>query len=161
MQLLFTVLKHIIGGIAALVFIAGLVFTGLGIYDFVHAFSEFWHKSGADMVGAVAVGLLQGVDLFLIAIVLFVFSLGINILFTDKPAKVEQLNLPAWLRIHSFMQLKIILWEAILTTLVVSYLAGLSQLKIQGRHLDAYSLILPGAVLLIALSLFFLKKGEK
>jgi len=52
------------------------------------------------------------------------------------------------------------LWEAILTTLVVSYLAGLAEKKFDKQLISIYDLILPGAILLIALSLFFLKKGE-
>jgi hypothetical protein len=44
--------------------------------------------------------------------------------------------------------------------MVVYYVAGLAEKKINGEELSVYNLILPGAILLIAISLFFLKKGE-
>jgi len=59
------------------------------------------------------------------------------------------------------MELKVILWEAILTTLVVSYLAGLVGSRVREETIRVDSLLIPGGILLISLSLFFLKKGEK
>ena len=108
----------------------------------------------------IATGLLKAVDLFLIGVVLFIFSFGLLILFSRKsvPLPVE---LPDWLRIKDFMHLKIILWEAILTALVVSFLAGLAELKFKGVELTFTVLIVPGAILLMALSLYLLKKGQK
>ena len=70
------------------------------------------------------------------------------------------MNLPAWLHVKNFVELKIILWEAILTTMVIYYLAGLAEKKINGVEIALDNLILPGAILLIALSLFLLKKHE-
>ena len=105
------------------------------------------------------IGLLHTVDLFLVAIVFFVLSIGMVVLFAD-PDKGFPLRLPKWLHVHNFVELKIILWEAILTTLVVYYVAGLAEKKINGEEITINILILPGAVLLIALSLFFVKRGE-
>jgi len=47
--------------------------------------------------------------------------------------------------------------EAILTALVVDHFAGLEEKKINGEELTVYNLTLPGAVLLISLSLFSVK----
>ena len=58
------------------------------------------------------------------------------------------------------MQLKSILWEAILTTLVIAFLTGIARKKINGELVDTEMLILPAGILMIALSLYFLKKGE-
>lgn len=55
------------------------------------------------------------------------------------------------------MQLKVILWEAILTTLVVSYVAVLAEKRMDQIPFNFYDLIVPSAVFLIALSLYFLK----
>lgn len=107
-----------------------------------------------------AVSLLRSVDLFLIAIVFFVFSMGVLALFNARKEAVFPTNFPKWLEIRNFIQLKVILWEAILTTLVVSYLAGLAEQRMQGEPLQLQHLIIPSAILLIAISLFFLKKGE-
>jgi len=144
--------------IALLIFAVGIAITLLGLYDFVHVFSYFAEYKNDMLIKMIAVGLLQAVDLFLIAIVMFVFSLGLLVLFDDKDD--IPLKLPEWLKVKNFMQLKVVLWEAILTTLVVSYLAGLVQLKMSGQQINVSTLILPGGILLIALSLYLLKKGE-
>ena len=107
-----------------------------------------------------SIGLLHAVDFFLIAIVFYVLALGITLLFhnSDVPFPIK---LPDWLRIKDFLHLKIILWEAILTTMVVSYIAHLVEKKISGSETSVNDLIVPGAVLVIALSLYFVKRGEK
>ena len=158
MRRLFYTLRNIIMVIALLVFAAGICITFLGIYDFVHVFTFLFEHKGDMLIKMIAVGLLQAVDLFLVAIVMFVFALGLLVLFDDKDE--IPLKLPEWLKVKNFMQLKVVLWEAILTTLVVSYLAGLVQAKMNGEIINTTSLILPGGILLISLSLFFLKKGE-
>lgn len=160
MKTLFATLTRIIAVIAMLVFTSGIVITVLGGYDFIHAFSYLGAENKSSRIGLLAVGLLRAVDLFLIAIVFFVFSLGILILFNNKGDAAFLGKLPEWLRIKNFMQLKIILWEAILTTLVVSYLARLAEERMSGEASGVKDLIIPGAILLIAVSLFLLKKSN-
>ena len=155
----FNALKVIITGIAGLVFVAGIILTVLGIYEFLHSFEHITTTDREHFVGAMGVNLLQAVDLFLIAIVFFIFSLGLLMLFS-RPDEPIPIKIPEWLRVKNFIQLKLILWEAILTTLVVSYLAGLVKQKMAEIPLSYENLYLPGAILLISLSLFFLKKGE-
>jgi len=111
------------------------------------------------LASLIAIGLLSAVDLFLIAMVFFVLAIGIMLLFAD-PDKEFPVNLPAWLRVKNFMQLKSILWEAILTTLVIAFLTTVARKKINGEIIDTEMLIVPAGILLIALSLYFLKKGE-
>lgn len=159
MKALFNVLLVIIKTIALIVFVSGVVFVVLGGYDFFHSFSHLGDEGKSGIVGFIAIGLLRSVDLFLVAIVFFVFSLGLLVLFNKDEAAFPA-RLPAWLRIRDFIQLKVLLWEAILTTLVVSYLAGLAERRLSGGQLAVHDLIIPGAILLIAVSLFFLKKGE-
>jgi len=159
MKILFNTLTIVIYLVAIMVFASGIVLIFLGGYDFFHVFT-YLHSENALPVGMIATGLLKAVDLFLIGVVLFIFSFGLLILFSRKsvPLPVE---LPDWLRIKDFMHLKIILWEAILTALVVSFLAGLAELKFKGVELTFTVLIVPGATLLMALSLYLLKKGQK
>ncbi|MBL7700064.1 MAG: YqhA family protein [Chitinophagaceae bacterium] len=154
-----SLLKIIIAFIAWLVFAAGIVLTIIGVYEFVMVFSHFSEGLHHTTTSLMIIGLLHTIDLFLVAIVFFVMALGFFILFTNP--EVIMPVLPEWLRIKNFTELKIILWEAILTTLVVSWLAGLVERKIRGDAIDLQSLIVPGAILIIAMSLFFLKKREK
>ncbi len=158
MKNLYSVLKVIIGVISVLFLLSGIILTGLAIYDFFEIFHRV--QENDTLVNVVAVGLLQAVDLLLIAIVFFVLSIGTRLLFKDED-KAMPVKLPDWLRVKDFMQLKVILWEAILTTLVVSYLAGMAEIKIRGAQLEVQSLILPVGIFLVSLSLYFLKRGEK
>jgi len=157
MKNLFTVLRVIISIIALLIFACVVVLTVMGGYNIV---MTFYHLNEENMGAYMAIGLLHAVDLFLVAVVFFVLSLGLNILFL--PANDDlPIQLPEWLKIRNFVQLKIILWEAILTTLVVSYLAALVEREINKVEKTIQDLIVPGAILLIALSLYFMKKEEK
>jgi uncharacterized membrane protein YqhA len=160
MRRTFYSLRFVIGVIAVLIFGCGIILTVLGGYDLVMVFTHLGTVDKHAIVGLMAVSLLRAVDLFLIAIVFFVLSLGILMLFRTTDETLP-LKLPEWLQVKNFMQLKSILWEAILTTLVVSYLAGLVQTRIGGEEITIQSLLLPAGVFIIALSLFFLKKGEK
>jgi len=160
MKSTYNILKIFIGIIALLVLASGIVLTCLGAYHFVKVLSLLVSDKSHFTASLMAIGLLHAVDFFLVAIVFFILALGMVVLFA-YPNTNAALMLPEWLRVKNFVELKIILWEAILTTLVVYYSAGLAEKKINGEELTLYSLILPGAVLLIAISLFFLKKGEE
>lgn len=155
---IYRLLNVVINIMAFLVFGAGLVLALLGIYEWATAFTHF-NENIHHIPGLIGITLLKGVDLFLLAIVFFVFSLGLLLLFnyTEEELPVQ---LPKWLRIKNFIELKVILWEAILTTLVISYLAKLVELKMEGIEYNVHHLIIPAAILIIAISLFFLKKGE-
>jgi uncharacterized membrane protein YqhA len=158
MKNIYSIVRIIITVLAFLMLLSGIVLTVLGGYEFVVVFS---HLSNGDAHAArmMAIDLLHAVDLFLVAIVFFVLSLGILVLF-NNPDSPLPIRLPEWLRIKNFMQLKVILWEAILTTLVVAYLASLAEKEIQGEEITVQTLVVPGGIFLIALSLFFLKRGE-
>lgn len=160
MKTLFSLLSIVILIIVVFVFAAGVFITGLGIYDFTHAFHFFGRSDEHGSVQIATLSLLKAVDLFLLAIVLFVFSFGLRVLFNNKTEQALPPNLPAWLKVKNFVELKVILWEAVLTTLVISYLAYLAELRIEGRPITIQDLTVPGAILLISVSLFFLKKGE-
>ncbi|AEV98211.1 hypothetical protein A4D02_35285 [Niastella koreensis] len=151
-------LKFIIAIIAWLVFTSGLVLTCIGIYDFGKVF--VYLANGAEhTTRMMAIGLLHAVDIFLVAIVFFVLSIGFFVLF-DSGENPSPVRIPQWLQVRNFTQLKVILWEAILTTLVVSWLADLVEKEINVEKTDIHSLIIPAGILIIALSLFVLKKGE-
>ena len=159
MKQTFLAIKLFVSIIAVLIFLCGVVLAIIGVYDFVTVFSHIG-SDGHKATTSMALGLLRAVDAFLIAVVFFVLALGMLILFNDPETKFPA-SLPEWLRIKNFMELKAILWESILTTLVVAYLARLAERAIEGKELTIKSLIIPGGVFLLAVSLFLLKKGEK
>src|SRR5215813_2740934 len=157
MRKTFGAIKTIIGVIAVLVFLSGIILTLIGIYDFVIVFAHLSPGEESNIGRLIAIGLLHSVDMFLVAIVFFVLAIGMLILFTNPEANMPKL--PAWLHVKNFMELKAILWEAILTTLVVAYLAKLAEGEIEGKKMTVEDLLIPGGVLLIAISLFFLKRA--
>ena len=159
MKNIFSTLKFFIGVIAVLVLAAGIVLTALGAFDLVKVIVDIRLADTEHLGKIIAIGLLSVVDLFLIAIVFFVLALGVMLLFMD-PDKGFPINLPNWLRIKSFIELKVILWEAILTTLVIAFLTGLAGKKINGEPIDVETLIVPAGIFLISVSLYFLKKGK-
>ena len=101
--------------------------------------------------------LLHSLDFLFVSLVLLVLGLGIAKLFIVHLPKEETEALPTWLRIDSISQLKVLLWETILTTLLIVALSDL----IRGLFTTVTwsALTIPAAILLLALSLFFMKKA--
>ena len=161
MKNLFSALQKIVNIIALILFISATILSVLGIYGFIRIFSYLTADSSKIMIVSIAVALLKSVDLFLISIVLFVFSLGIMILFNNKPDSILPVNLPEWLKVKNFMQLKTILWEAILTTILISFVTSVSEKRLDGHEISLEDMLIPVSIFLIALSLHLLKKEEK
>jgi uncharacterized membrane protein YqhA len=126
------------------------------------AFITYWHvvrgTAGGETAQRPGLELLHSLDLLLVALVLMILGLGVAKLFllpAGSPHRPTQL--PAWLDVESFSELKYLLWETILTTLLVAALsiftAGI------GEKLEWSALLLPAAILLLALSLYFMKKA--
>ncbi|MCC6411150.1 MAG: YqhA family protein, partial [Saprospiraceae bacterium] len=147
--------------IALFVSLSGFAFTILGAIEFVHAVSHIFNQGEEMFIQSTAIKLLQSVDMFLLSIVLYVFALGIVMLFHKNIGDELREVLPEWLQIRDFMQLKALLWEAILTTLVVSFLAYLVGIKLSGGAVTIEILVLPLSILIISTSLYLLKKRPK
>jgi uncharacterized membrane protein YqhA len=99
--------------------------------------------------------IMKGLDAFMLAIIFIIFGLGIARLFLFNNASDDQI--PSWLRFHEMKGLKVLLWETILVTLVIYCLQMLLTYKNQAPEM----LILPGAILLLSVALFFVRWKEK
>jgi uncharacterized membrane protein YqhA len=97
------------------------------------------------------VKLLEGLDFFMAALVFMIFGLGMGRLFLFDSITSE--NLPVWLRIKNVSELKFLLWETILITLVIFLVTHLIKSDIQSWEI----LIFPCVILILSLALFFLK----
>lgn len=146
-------------------FILGVIFTLLGslfflvgsIADSIKGFAALFqygfegmeeHKPGFQI--------LKGLDIFLVSIVFMIFGLGILKIFVLSHMPFT--DLLDWLNIKNFKELKILLWETILVTLVVFSLTGL----VSGKETLTWdALILPAVIFVLSLSLFIMKKGEE
>jgi uncharacterized membrane protein YqhA len=101
--------------------------------------------------------LLHSLDFLFVSLVFMILALGIAKLFLLDPEASENVRLPGWLRIDSISELKVLLWETILTTLLI---AGLSDLAISIFGAPDWNVLLtPLAILLLAVSLYFMRKG--
>jgi uncharacterized membrane protein YqhA len=98
---------------------------------------------------------MKGLDLFMLTIIFIIFGLGISRLFLFTNTADEEI--PSWLRFSEMKGLKVLLWETMLVTLVIYCLQLLLTSQTQSPEL----LILPGAILLLSLALFFVRWKEK
>jgi len=99
---------------------------------------------------ALAIGLIEAIDVFLIAIVALVIGLGLHRLFVD-----ETIPLPRWLKIDDLDDLKGYLVSIVIAVLAVLFLR---QAVERAGDLDLLSLAVALAVMIAAL-VFFLFMG--
>jgi uncharacterized membrane protein YqhA len=98
---------------------------------------------------------LEAVDLFFMALAFFIVAIGLAQLFVGDMALVKSLSF-AWLRIESFGQLKLLLWDTFLVTMLVLFVTRLVSTDTYGWDL----LLLPGAILMLTVSSFLLKQSH-
>lgn len=153
---LFTILAVVFSMIGAVILfiVASLDIWGvvIMIWDLIvnHAHPEHLHE---DVVSAI----IGAIDLFLIAIVLLIFSLGTYELFISKIDQAEQSDSPEVFKIHSLDQLKDKIAKVIVMVLVVSFFQRVLHTQYSGALEMLY---FSGSILLLALALYFLHKGD-
>jgi len=143
-------LRIIILLICAVTFLNALVFVGISTYRSLDTYliliqGHLEERPGADLV--------ESLDGFLIAIVFLIFAIGFGKLFVPELRFLKNIQIP-WLEPQNFSELKHVLWEAILTTLVVVFAI---QIVRDLDHLNWHHLIIPGGITLIAVALKMLK----
>lgn len=122
----------------------------------VKAYLEFVHNGFIPSENYDAgLHLMEGLDAFMVAIIFIIFGLGIARLFLFNHVADDEV--PHWLRFHDIKGLKVLIWETILVTLVIFCLQVLLKSKTQTLEL----LILPGAILILSVALFFVRGKEK
>ncbi len=136
-----------------LMFLIGALKTYKAIAIFL--FGEIPHESLSSLkpVDVTTAYLIKSLDAFLIALVLLIFSYGVYSLFISKHSDIDKSGALKWIRIPSIAHLKNILAEVIIVILFVKFL------EVALLNLDNLSwklLVLPGSILLLALSLKFL-----
>jgi len=124
------------------------------------AVATYWHVvSGASGASEQRPGveLLHSLDYFLVSLVLMILGLGVAKLFLLPSTTHRSSRLPSWLNVESFSDLKFLLWETILTTLLIAALPMLSAGLFE--KLGWSALVAPAAIMLLALSLYLMKKA--
>lgn len=142
-------------------FLISIMFFGIGVYETVIGVRAIFQGQVHTEVRP-GIILFQALDVFLIGFLFLIFSFGFAQLFVSDNSKIKSLILdwtPNWLKVESFTQLKLILWDTILTTLVVLF-AGETFRNLDDVY-DWKLLYIPVAVLLIAVSKFLIIRSKK
>lgn len=126
--------------------ISSLFLMLLGAYEVCEAIYTFLVGMDADNL---KVQLIKGVDVFLIALVLMIFAMGVYDLFVSDPGDTPASHRPKWLKFKDFDQLKSVLLGVIVTMLVITFF---ELILTHIKTLDTYYefLSIPVGVLLIA-----------
>ena len=141
--------------ILAVIFILGnsCVFLAQGVIRSFHAYSDIIHHGVIPTTESKpGIKMLESLDSFMVAFVFMSFGLGIGKLFIYNG--VNDSNLPSWLRISDFRQLKILLWESILLLFVIYTLGDFVEI----RPSTWESMVPPLIILILSLALFFMRK---
>ena len=150
------------------VYIIAVIFTLLnsffflitGVLESIHGFKIFFRKLRTGEPILTGIYFMESLDKFLIAFVFMIFGLGIWKLFYVKNTIDE--DLPGWLRIASFKDLKILLWETILVMLVVFTVSMVvnttTEKGVKIDSLEWNALVLPAIILILSASLFLMRK---
>lgn len=101
--------------------------------------------------------LARSIDAFLLAMVFFVFAIGVSALFLARTGSASLESVPEWMRVKNLSELKFLIWEAILAALVV---ASVESFVAAGHELAWTALILPLAILILALGLFLARQAH-
>jgi uncharacterized membrane protein YqhA len=96
---------------------------------------------------------LEAVDLFFMGLAFFIVSIGLAQLFVGDLPFLRHVSF-AWLRIESFGQLKMLLWDTFLVTMLVLFVTRLASAHTIGWEM----LIMPAAILMLSIGSFLLKQ---
>lgn len=144
---------------AIFLFIEGIfiIYNGL-----VHHFFKNQMKDGKIDYEPLFETLVSSVDVFLFALVLIIFGVGVYELFVSKidPVERDNDNRPSWLRINSVDDLKGSLGKVILMVLIVSFFKHILELE-KSDWGPTTLLYLSIGILLIAAALFLTHKSHE
>ncbi|EJR1381190.1 YqhA family protein [Campylobacter coli] len=150
-----TILPVIFGLVGAFVlfFIASYDVLKVILYTYQYFFSTGIKIDLHEDVVALIIG---AVDLYLIALVLFIFSFGVYELFISEIEEFKQTKQSKVLEVHSLDQLKDKLAKVIIMVLVVNFFQRVLQMKFATPTDMAF---LAGSILALCVGLYFLHKG--
>jgi len=146
-------LSFLISVIIAVVILNCIFYIAIALMKTAEAYMMIVEGRLHDRPGAI---IAESVDSFLIAIFFIIFAIGISKLFLPPTNILNRINLP-WLKVESFSALKLVMWETLLTTLLVYYVI---KAVASGEEPQWTTLVLPGGILMLAVAYFLMKKGH-
>jgi uncharacterized membrane protein YqhA len=136
--------------------IHALAFIVIGVIRGVEGYRMIF-QAAAGLEAAPGVQLARSIDAFLLAMVFFVFSIGITTLFVAPAGSAAVEAVPEWMRVKNLAELKFLIWEAILAALVV---ASVESFVGSHHELGWNALVLPLAILILAAGLYLARRSE-
>lgn len=151
-----TILPVIFGLVGAFVlfFVASYDVLKVVLFTYQYFFSSASEINLHEDVVALVIG---AVDLYLMALVLFIFSFGVYELFINEIEEFKQSKQSKVLEVHSLDQLKDKLAKVIIMVLVVNFFQRVLQMKFNTAVDMAY---LAGSILALCIGLYFMHKGS-
>ncbi|MFW7377655.1 MAG: YqhA family protein [Oligoflexus sp.] len=131
----------------------------LDIFKLVSNTLEYYtSQTKEDFHDTVVTNIIVAVDMYLIAIVLLIFGLGVYKLFISKIEMAEDVNMKHPFNIRSFDQLKDKIARVVILAVIIEFFRAVVGINFDSP-LDAIYLAL--SVLALALSLYLMKISEK
>ncbi|MFL5307310.1 MAG: YqhA family protein [Polyangia bacterium] len=147
--------RYIAVVIVAVAVLDAMAFLVLGTKAALHGYEQVLGIHGGG--GRPGLEMLHSLDFLFVALVFLILGLSIAKLFLLGPSDVDEASLPRWLRLHSIGALKVLLWETSLVTMLVVSLSEMTA-DLDSPNRTWTVLLTPAAILLLALSLYFIKK---
>jgi len=133
----------------------GIALLAVGVYKSFYGYKILMEGMPWEPGKGPGIKLVESVDVFLAALVFIVLAIGLAELFLIRDEEKDALQLPSWMKVRSFLDLKLLLWDAVITVLVVAFLGHVAA---QVQDLQWEILMLPASILLLSVSLFIMKK---
>ncbi len=143
----------VVAGIITL--LNALVILSIGVYKAVEGYIAAFEMVSHHTTERPGIMIVESLDLFLISFVFMTFGLGIINITLNKTEKTNDLN--EMLSLKQFRELKLLLWETILITLVVFCL---TQIVKHEMNLTWIDMAIPGVVFILSVSYWFVKKSH-
>lgn len=140
---------------------ASMVLFIIGSLDVLDVLAKTWnyyvlHDHTYDLHAKAVGEIIGAIDLYLIAVVLFIFSFGIYELFISIVDEAESESGSKILQIHSLDELKDKIAKVIIMVLIVKYFQMVLEMQFNGALEMLY---LAASILGLSLALYFLHKG--
>lgn len=140
---------------------AGVLFV-IGVMDILKLVTETWghHATGstADIHETVVTNVVGALDVFLIAIVLLIFSLGTYKLFISRIEAAEESEVPHMLDVSSIEDLKDRIARVVVLAVIIEFFRAVVDIQFD-TALDAIYLAL--SVFALAAAIFLMKWAQK
>jgi len=151
-------IRYIAIVIVAVAVLDAVSFLVLGAKVALHGYQHMLGLGG-EGPGRPGLELLHSLDFLFVSLVFLILGLSIAKLFLLGPSDVDDASLPSWLRLGSISEMKVLLWETSLVTMLILSLSEMTA-NLETRERSWTLLLTPGAILLLAISLYFIKKKE-